>query len=109
MAYQGFGQGADRAQIAALTGLLGLTPDLTLVLDVSPEVTAARIAARALPTDRYDRLGRGFHARVADGYRAIAAAEPERCRLIDANGDADSVFEAVSQAVAPLLAQARRP
>ena len=91
MAYQGYGQGADRAQIAAQIGLLGIVPDLTLVLDVPEDVAVARTAARGLAPDRYDRLGPGFHARVAAGFRAIADAEPERCRLIDASGDIDEV------------------
>ncbi len=92
MAYQGYGQGADRARIAALTGLLGLAPDLTLVLDVSEPAAARRLASRGRVPDRYDRLGEGFHARVAAGFRAIAAAEPARCRLVDADADADTVF-----------------
>ena len=91
MAYQGYGQGADRGQIALLTGLLGIVPDLTLVLDVPEDVAAARMVARGLAPDRYDRLGPGFHARVAAGFRAIAAAEP-RCRIMDASGPTDSVF-----------------
>ena len=98
MAYQGYGQGADRGRIAALTGLLGIVPDLTLVLDVSEPVAAARTAARGLRPDRYDRLGPGFHARVAAGFRAIAAAEPGRCYLLDASGDPDAVFHALCTA-----------
>ncbi len=99
MAYQGYGQGADRGRIAALTALLGIMPDRTLVLDVAEPVAAARLAARAAAQDRYDRLGPGFHARVVAGFRAIAAAEPERCAVVDANGDADSVFAAVMAAL----------
>ena len=91
MAYQGYGQGADRAQIAAQIRLLGIVPDLTLVLDVPEDIATARTAARGLAPDRYDRLGPGFHARVAAGFRAIAAAEPDRCRLIDASDNVDEV------------------
>ncbi len=47
MAYQGYGQGADRAQIAALTGLLGIVPDLTLVLDVPEDVAPPAWPPRA--------------------------------------------------------------
>ena len=95
MAYQGYGQGADRGQIATLIGLLGIVPDLTLVLDVPEEVASVRLAARGVAPDRYDRLGAGFHARVAGGFRAIAATDPGRCRLIDASGTANAVFEAL--------------
>ena len=99
MAYQGYGQGADHARIAVLAGLLGIRPDLTLVLDVSDPVARQRMSARGLPPDRYDRLGPGFHARVADGFRAIAAAEPERCRVIDANQDAAGVARDIARAL----------
>lgn len=100
MAYQGYGQGADRTRIAALTGLLGIAPDRTVILDVSGPVAADRAAARGRADDRYDRLGAAFHARVAAGFRAIAAAEPERCRLVNADGDADTVFAAILAALA---------
>jgi dTMP kinase len=86
MAYQGYGQGADREMIAALTQLVGLKPDLTLVLDLPPETAAKRLRERRGAPDRYDRLGDAFHARVAEGFRTIAAAHPDRCVLIDASG-----------------------
>ncbi len=94
-AYQGFGQGADRGAIATLTGLLGIRPDLTLVLDVSEAVATAREAKRGRAVDRYDRLGPAFHRKVAEGFRHIAAAEPGRCALIDANGDEAQVAAAI--------------
>jgi dTMP kinase len=99
MAYQGYGQGADRAAIATLTGLLGLRPDLTLVLDVGVPTSLARLSARGDAADRYESLGQGFFARIRDGFRAIAAAEPERCVVIDAKADEDSVAAAIWQAV----------
>jgi dTMP kinase len=95
MAYQGFGQGADRALIAALTGLLGLRPDLTIVLDVDPAVAAARLRQRATPADRYERLDPAFHARVNAGFRSIAAAEPQRCVLVPADGTPEAVHAAI--------------
>ncbi len=99
MAYQGYGQGADRAFIAAQTRLLGLTPDLTIVLDVSECVAAPRLRQRGADADRYERLGAAFHARVKDGFRAIAAAEPERCVLVDASGAVQDVHTAIVTAV----------
>lgn len=86
MAYQGYGQGADRAQIAQLSDMMALRPDLTLILDVSPAVAARRLAARPGGPDRYERLGTAFHARVAAGFRAIAAADPARCVTVPADG-----------------------
>jgi dTMP kinase len=90
-AYQGFGQGADRAAIRTLTTLVQPHPDLTLILDVSEITAAARERARGRPADRYDRLGPDFHARVAAGFRRIAAENPGRCVLVDANPDQATV------------------
>ncbi len=103
MAYQGFGLGGDRAQIAALSRLLGLAPDLTVVLDVAVEVSLARLAHRAEAADRYERLGAGLFARVRDGFREIARAEPRRCVLVGAEGGPDATAAAIWAAVRPLL------
>jgi dTMP kinase len=99
MAYQGYGQGADRAMIATLTDLIGLVPDVTIVLDVSPAIAAARLRGRGGAADRYEREDATFHARVAEGFREIARAESERCVLIDADGAEDAVHAEVMRAV----------
>lgn len=99
LAYQGFGQGADRDFIGALIGLLGLVPDLTLVLDVPDAVGASRLRGRGGATDRYEKLDAAFHARVNAGFRAIAAAEPERCVLVPADGGVAEVHAAIMAAV----------
>ncbi len=99
MAYQGWGLGVDRAAIATLGALIGLAPDLTVVLDVSAEAAAVRLAGRGESPDRYERLGADFHARVAEGFRAIARAEPQRCVLVDANAGPESVHDAVLKLV----------
>lgn len=99
MAYQGYGQGADRALIATLTGLIGLVPDVTIVLDVSETVALARLRARGGAADRYERLDAAFHARVNEGFRAIARDAPDRCVLISADGSEADVHAAVMRAV----------
>jgi len=99
MVYQGAGQGADIADIAALTAMLRLRPDLTLVLDVPVEVSMARMARRGIAPDRYERLGETFFARLRQGFIDVAEADPERCVLLAADGDADTVADAVWQAV----------
>ena len=109
MAYQGYGQGADCGMIATLTGLVGLVPDLTLVLDVSAEVSAARLGARGGRPDAYEARGPEFHARVAAGFREIARDAPERCVLIDANSDETAVHAAVMRAVEPYTPSAVSP
>lgn len=100
MAYQGFAQGADKGMILALVGLIGQQPDLTLVLDVSDRVASARLRARGdTASDRYEREGAAFHGRVKQGFRAIAAGDPERCVLIDADGNQAEVHAAILRVV----------
>lgn len=99
LAYQGYGQGAGRDLILGLTRLLPRRPDRTLLLRVSPAVGAARIALRQAGLDRYEAMEPAFHARVAAGFDAIAAAEPERVRIVDADGDIDAVHRAVLDAL----------
>ena len=95
LAYQGYGQGADRDLIRQLTRLLPRQPDLTFMLRVSPAEAAARIAARRQKLDRYEAMDAGFHARVAQGFADIAAAEPGRCVVIDADGTPREVHDAI--------------
>jgi dTMP kinase len=97
---QVYGQGADPAALAALKTLIAPHPDLTLVLDVSRSVAAVRQQARARVADRYDRLGPDFHARVAQGFRLIAADNPGRCVLVDGDGAARAVADRVFDIVA---------
>ena len=99
MAYQGYGQGADRPFIASLSELLGLTPDLTLVLEAPAEIAAARLRQRGGGMDRYERLGADFHARVRAGFRTIAAQFPGRCKIISAEGSIDAVRARILDAI----------
>ena len=98
-AYQGFGLGVAAGTIAALDALVGLVPDLTLVLDVPPETAARRLAGRGRTADRYELLDAAFHARVREGFRTIAAEAPARCVLIDAAGPVEAVLAAILAAV----------
>ena len=106
MAYQGFGLGVDRAKIATLAALMGTGPDLTLVLDVSAAVAARRLSGRGGTADRYEALDPAFHERVRAGFRAIAAAAPDRCVRIDADPEAEVVQAAVMAAVRARLGAA---
>jgi len=91
MVYQGYGLGADRAAIATLIGLIGVTPDVTLVLDVSVKTTMQRLAARGDVADRYERLGEGFFARIREGFLAVARDHPQRCVVLSGEADLDTV------------------
>jgi dTMP kinase len=97
LAYQGYGSGLALADLAELQRLaLGnLTPDLTLIFDLPVETGFTRIAARPGGADRFERLERGFHERLRQGFLGIASREPERCAVIDSSGDAGTVHYAV--------------
>lgn len=105
-AYQGAGQGMDRAAIETLYGLAvgDFRPDLTLILDLDAEEglnrTRRRAKDRGEDPDRYERMDPAFHRRLRQAFRDIAAAEPGRCHLIDASGDEAAVAELVWRAVA---------
>ena len=105
LAYQGYGRGLPLTDLAVLHRLaLGdFAPDLTLILDLPVEEGLARAARRTQSTDRFERLDRAFHERLREGFRQIAAAEPQRCVLIDAAGDRDSVHRVVLAAVSDRL------
>ncbi len=102
LAYQGDGKGLDRAVLAELQRLTlgGLAPDLTVILDLPVEEGLRRAAARSGAADRFERLGRAFHRRLRDGFRRIAAAEPQRCVVVDAAADPETVHRAILAAVA---------
>jgi len=70
-----------------------LKPDLTVILDVPVEIGMQRAAARrgAAAPDRFEAEDIDFHQKLRDAYRRIAEAEPQRCALIDANADANTV------------------
>ena len=99
MAYQSYGQDVPLATVEALIGLTGLHPDITFLLDLPPEMAAARLTARASGSDRYEAMGAAFFARVAAGFRAIAAAAPERVTIIDASQTPDAVVGAMRAAL----------
>lgn len=108
MAYQGYGHGLGREVVTALCDLVvgDLAPDLTLVLDLPVEEGLARAGRRngtqdagAAGEDRYEQMDIAFHQRLRDGFHDIVAREPERCLLIDAMGDADTVAERIRAAV----------
>ena len=102
MAYQGYGQGADRDAIAALyRATLGdFAPDLTLVLDLPVAVGLARAGVRdSGAQSRYERMDVAMHERLRQGFLAIARAEPRRCAVLDASLGPEAVAAAVEAVV----------
>lgn len=104
--YQGFAGGVSPDIIAALEQAAVGTclPDLTLIFDLSAQQGLARAGSRGtLNEDRFERKGLAFHEKLRDGFRAIAKAEPDRCKLIDASANPDEVFAQVRATVEKLL------
>lgn len=97
IAYQGYGRGLDVDDVRRLadwaTG--GLWPDVVVLLDVPAALAAARLGT----LDRFEAEAPGFHERVAAGFRALAAADPERWAVVDGVGSVDEVAERVWSAV----------
>lgn len=105
-AYQGAAGGVDPAFITALeTYILEATrPDLTLVFDLPAETGLARAQARAGAEMRFESKGMAFHERLRAGFQAIAAAEPERCAIIDAAASIEAVEAAIWSTLTARLA-----
>lgn len=102
-AYQAGGKGMAGERIEALETwtLGGFAPDLTILFDVDPAVAAARLAARAVEKDRFERMGADFFTRVREAYLARAAAQPGRFLIVDAAGGPEDVAARIREAVAP--------
>lgn len=107
-AYQGGGRGLPREAISALQSLVQgkLRPDLTIILDLHPEIGLERVRSRG-KLDRIEQETIDFHVRVRNSYIETARREPGRCILIDASADADTVKQALRAAVADKLPELR--
>ena len=108
-AYQGAAGGADPGLISALEHFIleDVRPVLTLVFDLDPELGLARALGRPDAEARFESKGLDFHRRLRAGFLAIAAAEPDRCRIVDASGDPDAVEARVLGAAGPVLGLGR--
>lgn len=97
VAYQGYGRGIPIDLITEINQLAtcGLTPDLTLWLDVDVEIGLGRVNLRG-EHDRIENLDLEFHQRVRSGYRDLAAVNP-RIIQIDANQSVDIVSDRIKQ------------
>ncbi len=99
-AYQGIVQGAGLGAVEALYQIAvgELAPDLTLVLDLPVETGLARAAERG-GENRYERMGEAFHRRLRDAFLEIAAADPDRCVVIDATAGIDAIAARIAAVV----------
>jgi len=115
IAFQGYGRGLDLDLIGNLNRVAtgGLEPDLTILLDLDPEVAARRLESRISGTaskgaaDRFDREARDFHSRVREGYLTIWQSEPGRVRRIDSSGETELVQKSIRSEVEQVIRRAR--
>ena len=107
-AYQGGGRGQPAARIAELErwACAGVTPDLTLLLDLPVAIGRARAAGRG-DADRIEVEADAFFERVRATYRERAASEPDRFRVIDANQSVAAVLQAATLALGALIGKSQ--
>lgn len=107
-AYQGAGRGFSKETVAEIIELAtgGLKPDLTLFFDITVETAILRMNGRGEAGEgpnRMDLETAEFYLRVREAYLEIAAAEPERFRIIEANGSIDETHKNLLAVVEPFL------
>ncbi len=100
--YQGHAGGLDVERLWEMGRFAagGLEPDLTLVLDLSPEQAALR---RGRPADRIEGRDADYHARLRHGFLAEARRRPERIRVVDAAAPVDTVQQAIRREVSAVF------
>lgn len=107
LAYQGAGRILDMTEVRRISewATHELWPDLTVLLDVTPEVGARRRDGRGNGADRLEREAEAFHAAVRQGFLNLADAHSERYLVLDAGDDIDVLQSAIRARVTTLLAR----
>ena len=105
LAYQGAGRGLGIVAVRSINlfGTGGLEPDRTFLLRIDPAAGRARQAGRGEAPDRLEREADPFFAAIAAAYDELAAAEPERIRVLDASLPPEAVLSGALDAMADLL------
>jgi dTMP kinase len=103
IAYQGYGRGLDPDELARLSAWAsaGLEPNRVVLLRTGAAVAADRLARRSSDRDRLEGEGAEFFRKVDEGYAALAAADPDRWRVVDGAGTVDEVAARVAEAARP--------
>ena len=99
IAYQGYGRGLDIKKLEQINHIAtdGLTPDITFILDISPEAAAARIDSEA--PDRMESTGVDFFRQIREGYRQIKDQNPNRYKIINGEQSPENVFKEIKTIV----------
>ncbi|MBV0895500.1 dTMP kinase [Microbacterium sp. NC79] len=97
VAYQGAGRVLDAGEVRDLSlwAAEGALPDVTVLLDIDPVIARQRLDAADKPFDRLEAEKLEFHTRVRDAYLALAAAEPERFIVVDAQQSVDKIADQI--------------
>jgi dTMP kinase len=101
LVYQGCGRGLGADTVLTLDRIAcrGLVPDLTLIVDIDLDTSLARARVRNTETEssetRMDEQSLEFHRRVRDAYRALAAEQPQRIRVVDGRASVEVVAEEI--------------
>ncbi len=100
VAYQGYGLGlgVEAVKTVNKAAIGDFTPDLTIVLDLPVEEGLRRAGARG-GAERYERMDKGFHERLRQGFLEIAKAEPQRCAVVAATPTVEAVGQAIREVV----------
>lgn len=107
LAYQGYGRELGASLVRSTNDLAcdGRYPDRTLLLVLDDDVARERVESRSADGagDRMESAGDAFRMRLRAGFDEIAAAEPERVRIVDANGSVEQVHERIREGIADLI------
>ena len=106
-AYQSYGRGLNLEMVRVTNNVAtqGLTPNLTVLLDIPAE--AGLFRKRAKRHDRFEQENIAFHRRVRQGYLKMAADEPERWLVVDASQSKTKISEVIWERVSQLLSSHR--
>lgn len=116
MAYQGYARGLDKSLIGNLHQLVcgNLTPDVTLLFDLDPEVGLERAwreinnGGRTDQESRFEKEKLAFHEKVRQGYLNLARSEPDRFSIIDAGQDPHRVAQAIERVLLRFMDQSNK-
>jgi dTMP kinase len=105
LVYQGHGRGLGLTAIADINRFAtgGLLPDRTLLLDLDPDLARARLVGRGGAPDRLEQEAITFFSGLVSAYRAQAAAQPGRVRVLDADQPPERLLADALAAIADLL------
>ena len=104
LAYQGYGYGYDQKMVEIIKNVYQIIagdfkPDITFILDIDPEIGLKRSLARSGNVEvRFEGMDLKFHQNLRNAFLKIAAENPKRCQVIDANQSIEQVHQSIVQA-----------